>query len=67
MPGTLWPCWLLVGDSIAPDPTSSSRFRSPASMRFINQPQLTAATQPHPLPPLRQQHLHRQPPLPAVE
>ena len=21
MPGTLWPCWLLVGESIAPEPT----------------------------------------------
>ena len=51
MPGTLCPCWLLVGESIAPEPTSSNRFISPASMRFISQPQLTEATQPQPLPP----------------
>ena len=36
---------------MAPEPTSNTRLSSPRSMRFISQPQLTAATQPQPLPP----------------
>ena len=46
-------CMVLVGLSIAPEPTSSTLPSSPRSMRFISHPQETEATQPQPVPPAR--------------
>ena len=45
------PCRVLVGLSIAPEPAMRIRRSSPLSTRRKSHPQLTAATQPQPLPP----------------